>query len=271
MKKILCLIIIVLVTMTMNAQVDFNLQVMEKKDYYVAEIGVTSGVAPFLYHVNGIPASSTLTLQYGETYIISVKDAQNSKKFDTIMVDDPHLSWEISYFGYGVCTGVMEGFLEVGVAVKIYDYDDRDNFSFHWYDLATGLEVDCQSYYEGYVDSLHAYVKTYLEVYDPSFNEDYAIHIRDIVHDMDTVVFINVTGNLLMGVRQWERKTISVYPNPTVSLLNFSDVVSDVRLFSSDGKLLRRYSDVTSIDLAGFPAGIYMISLDGVTKKIIKK
>ena len=270
MKKVIILIVVVLASMNLRAQVNFDFQIMEKKNYYVAEIEVTSGSAPFLYYVDDMLVSSTLNLEYGEIYVVTVKDAQNSKKIDTIMVQDPHLSWELSYFDYGVCTG-MSGFLEVGVAVKIYDYDDRDNFLFHWYDLSTGLEVPCQSYYEGYVDSLHAYLKTYLEVYDPSFNENYAIHIRDTVHDMDTVVFINVTGNLLMGVQEWERKILNVYPNPTVSILNFSEVVADVRLFSGDGRLLRTYSGVTSIDLTGFPAGVYVVSLDGITKKIIKK
>ena len=67
-----------------------------------------------------------------------------------------------------------------------------------------------------------------------------------------------------------------VYPNPTMGVLNFSEELSNVRVFDVTGRMVYAVSDVVrSVDLSEIVDGVYFLvaEKDGeqVSTKIVKK
>jgi len=56
-------------------------------------------------------------------------------------------------------------------------------------------------------------------------------------------------------------KSISVYPNPTTSLLNFTSEVSKASLYSLQGQLFLENNKVSKLDLSSLGKGFYILSL----------
>lgn len=54
---------------------------------------------------------------------------------------------------------------------------------------------------------------------------------------------------------------ISVYPNPTHSVINFSEAIESVNLFDIQGKLLHSANNINQIDLSYFNSGVYFLNL----------
>ena len=63
-----------------------------------------------------------------------------------------------------------------------------------------------------------------------------------------------------------------VYPNPTVGVLNFSDELSNVRVFDVTGRVVYSVSDVvTSIDLSKIVAGTYFLVAEKAGEQVSTK
>ena len=67
-----------------------------------------------------------------------------------------------------------------------------------------------------------------------------------------------------------------VYPNPTAGVLNFSDELSNVRVFDVTGRMVYSVSDVvTSVDLSKIAAGTYFLVAEKegeqVSTKVVMK
>ncbi len=81
-----------------------------------------------------------------------------------------------------------------------------------------------------------------------------------------------------LGTSEISKSNLSIYPNPTSDFLSIvtEKKVSDVRIFSTDGKLVKTIvKDFSKIDVRNLNAGVYLVSVkaDGSLKtfKIIKK
>ena len=63
-----------------------------------------------------------------------------------------------------------------------------------------------------------------------------------------------------------------MYPNPVESTLFFSNDVNVVQIFDITGKLvIFENNNINSIDVSRLDKGIYLIEIDGVKTKFVKK
>lgn len=74
--------------------------------------------------------------------------------------------------------------------------------------------------------------------------------------------------------------TLQLEPNPVAGLLTltlpYPDRRQDIRIWSADGRLVwgkttDEYSTELSIDARNWPAGVYVVSVDGLCRKVIKR
>ena len=80
------------------------------------------------------------------------------------------------------------------------------------------------------------------------------------------------------GIEEIEVSSILCYPNPSSGIINITGLsqASEVKLYSSQGKLLKSLNQVEStIDISDLPAGIYILNLTSgnkvLQKRIIKR
>ena len=270
--------------------VDFTVNKALKKDYFKVQISITSGVAPFDITFNGRHLDQySLFAQYGVNNILTIRDANNNTKTDTIYEADPHFSWGIGYFEYNF-TDDMSGISirKTGISVRC-SFRDRYNFDIKWYRTSDYTQIGRVVDYEPVPDSIWTYLRYQV---DQAPIGTYAVLIRDTVHDMDTLVFVEITNpsdttttdTTTTDTTQHLNVTLTqivddveFYPNPTSDFCNTSEMLREVCIFSSKGDLVRVYKNTNRISLAGLSAGSYLIrytTLDGKTtnsKKIIKK
>jgi hypothetical protein len=75
------------------------------------------------------------------------------------------------------------------------------------------------------------------------------------------------------GILENAISTVKIYPNPTsdfVYIKTDNGTIPEVKLYSTDGRLLRQMRN-TEVDLSGYAAGVYFLSIDGERVKIWKK
>lgn len=70
--------------------------------------------------------------------------------------------------------------------------------------------------------------------------------------------------------------TTAIFPNPVKDILNFRLELKDIKVYSQEGKLVKKYDSAISIDISEFSNGIYSIQAstsDGkkINNKIIKE
>lgn len=292
MKKQILLISMMLTIVGVMAQgVNFHVRKDFKKNYYKVVIdNITAGTAPFDITFNGyhVPLDSMFA-QYGVNNILTIRDANNNTKTDTIYEADPHFSWGIGYFEYNF-TDDMSGISirKTGISVRC-SFRDRYNFEIKWYRTSDYAQIGFAVDYEPVPDSIWTCLVYQV---DQAPIGIYAVSIRDTVHYMDTLVFVEITSSvdttttdttttdttqhLKININE-KVDGVEFYPNPTNDFCNTSEMLREVCIFSSKGDLVRVYKNTNRISLAGLSAGSYLIrytTLDGKTtnsKKIIKK
>ena len=80
-----------------------------------------------------------------------------------------------------------------------------------------------------------------------------------------TVIFLGLEENILLAGNR-------VYPNPVESTLFFTNDANIVQVFDITGKLvISEYNNITSMDVSSLDKGIYLIEMDGVKTKFVKK
>ncbi|MBQ6684187.1 MAG: T9SS type A sorting domain-containing protein [Bacteroidales bacterium] len=291
MKKQILLISMMLAIAGVYAQgVDFTVNKALKKDYFKVQISITSGVAPFDITFNGRHLDQySLFAQYDVPNIITITDANNNTKTDTIFETDPHFSWGIGYFS-SEFTGAVSGasYKKTGISIRC-SFRDRYNFEIKWYRTSDYAQIGFAVDYEPVPDSIWTCLVYQV---DQAPIGIYAVSIRDTVHYMDTLVFVEITSSvdttttdttttdttqhLKININE-KVDGVEFYPNPTNDFCNTSEMLREVCIFSSKGDLVRVYKNTNRISLAGLSAGSYLIrytTLDGKTtnsKKIIKK
>ena len=137
---------------------------------------------------------------------------------------------------FSIVTSSSEGAINATAAVVTIDYKD-------------GQQVTAQA--DKLVPASLAIVKKSYETYIVNFAPNTAV---DVVYDSDLLV----------------------YPNPTMGVLNFSEELSNVRVFDVTGRMVYAVSDVVrSVDLNEIVGGVYFLvaEKDGeqVSTKIVKK
>lgn len=77
----------------------------------------------------------------------------------------------------------------------------------------------------------------------------------------------------LSGVEGIDRSAVSIRNNGSMLYLSNLPVGSDIEVYSTDGKLLEsvRATGNHTIEIAGLPSGIYIVSVNGVSTKITKQ
>ena len=291
MKKLILFISMMLTIVGVNAQgIDFTVNKDLKKAYYMARINITSGTAPFDIVLNGRHLDQyNLYCQYDVPNIITITDANNNTKTDTIYEANPHFSWGTGYFEYEYYDD-MSGISirKTGVSIRC-PFRDRYNFEIKWYRTSDYAQIGFAVDYEPVPDSIWTCLVYQV---DQAPIGIYAVSIRDTVHDMDTLVFVEITSSvdttttdttttdttqhLKININE-KVDGVEFYPNPTTDICNISEVLREVCIFSNKGDLVRVYKNTNRINLSGLPAGSYLIrytTLNGKTtntKKIIKE
>jgi hypothetical protein len=76
---------------------------------------------------------------------------------------------------------------------------------------------------------------------------------------------INILENSLPNIK--------IYPNPASNIVYIqteNENIPELKLYSLDGKLLQQLLN-TEIDLSNYAEGVYLLSIDGQTVKIMKQ
>lgn len=64
-----------------------------------------------------------------------------------------------------------------------------------------------------------------------------------------------------LGINDVEQNAITIYPNPTKDVVNFSQTVDLVRVYDLSGKLQREAQQVKNMNLSALPKGMYIIQV----------
>jgi len=106
--------------------------------------------------------------------------------------------------------------------------------------------------------------------------------ITSFGQDMSGQLYVVGSGKIFkilgetMGVSDSNRTEISVYPNPTTDFLNISSnkPIQEISLYSMEGKLLEKHTNIQKLDLSKYPKGVYILTIQSgklqKTQKIIK-
>ena len=301
MKKIILFIAMMLAIVGVYAQgVNFCTRNDLKQKYYKVVIdSITSGTAPFDITFNGyhVPVDSMFA-GYNVNNILTVRDANNNEKSDTIYEANPHFVWNIGYH-FSQFTNPMEGisFNRTGISIRC-SFRDRYNFDINWYNVSNYTQIGYSTFYEPVPDSIWTCLEYRL---DEAPIGIYAVRVRDTVHDMDTVVFVEITDpnatdttttdttttdttitdttsvdttttdTTILSLNSCDSIDNEIYPNPTKRFVNFTRPVEYVELLSAEGKLLMKMQGkVQHIDLSTLPSGTYFIRVGNTVKKILK-
>lgn len=77
-------------------------------------------------------------------------------------------------------------------------------------------------------------------------------------------------GGVITGVEEKSTDEISIYPNPSNGLIRVDGYKGNITVYSSFGSEVYRGAS-GAIDLSGLKGGIYFVSAEGISKKIIIK
>ena len=68
-----------------------------------------------------------------------------------------------------------------------------------------------------------------------------------------------------------ENVPLTIYPNPTSGLVNINTEVGHLQLFNFAGQLILEKKNISQFDLSVYPSGLYLVRLDEMTKKVVKR
>lgn len=86
----------------------------------------------------------------------------------------------------------------------------------------------------------------------------------------DATASFNTNCGTVLNASEAERRSNRIYPNPTKSIINFSEI-SSVNLYSTTGQKLNNWNNVKSIDLTKYAEGTYIIIFKNGDGKEIQK
>jgi hypothetical protein len=83
-----------------------------------------------------------------------------------------------------------------------------------------------------------------------------------------------VTQSVVTGNKQEEeviKPSFKVWPNPTTGQIFFNKEASMAQVMDVAGSVLLSDKDITSLDISGLNAGVYLLTLENEVIKIIKR
>ncbi len=157
-------------------------------------------------------------------------------------------------------------------------YFDETQSVFYLYEGATSL-IDCNFSENNDFDTQYInnfYLNTYPGPYHYVYNSSGGNETLTVTNSNDDIA---VYGTAVLSVADAKESKPLLYPNPVSSILNITDTnnsIDKVTLYNLQGKLLNEWNtEIKSIDMSKFPAGLYFIKLvtkaGVVSKKIIKQ
>ena len=91
-------------------------------------------------------------------------------------------------------------------------------------------------------------------------------------------VCVNITYNALVldteeiASDSDSNSNLKIYPNPALTLLHFENAPSkEVKLFDSLGKVILSNPTVNTINVSGFPSGVYFLKVGEQVSRFIKE
>ena len=146
-------------------------------------------------------------------------------------------------------------------------YVDYDGFNYH--SILVGLMAETG----------HGFVKI-----DDGFTTDLTnTALNYVTGNEEKIVIVGDNGKVFLGIKpslgKEENKTIidlQIYPNPVSSYIEIraNKEMGIIKLFDLSGKNLQNFackSQRTKIDVSNLSKGIYIVQVDGISKKIIKQ
>jgi len=87
---------------------------------------------------------------------------------------------------------------------------------------------------------------------------------------------LTVNGESVLGLQNYVSKSISIYPNPVIDVINISGVdnIHSIKVYSILGILEKEVFNTNQIDISELPSGIHLMKVDNGTiflKKIMKQ
>lgn len=102
----------------------------------------------------------------------------------------------------------------------------------------------------------------------------------NVAYDLDTdkTTVTSTAEEIPLGVKDFATLDFSLYPNPTADFINIKSktTISNVKVYSTLGRLVKDVNDETRIDISDLSAGYYIVKIkDGLgnlgVKKLIKQ
>ena len=193
MKKIIFLVAMMLAIAGVYAQsvdtIDATYSSDLKKDYFMVRLTFTHGTAPFDITLNNHHVDQYhLICSYDTNNVIIITDANNTSKTINIYEPNPHFMWKIGYHD-SEYTDLLYGILykKRGFTIGYYNFNDRYNYDIEWYRVSDHVQIGFGINYESISDSIWTYIQYRADQVPVGI---YSVKIRDKVHDMDTIVFV---------------------------------------------------------------------------------
>jgi hypothetical protein len=83
-------------------------------------------------------------------------------------------------------------------------------------------------------------------------------------------VYSNIRSAGPTGIATIDDVSLLIYPNPTSGILYFSDKLDCVTISDISGQIISSYKNITQADISGLSSGLYFVTMDGKTKRVVK-
>jgi len=187
----------------------------------------------------------------------------------TLHVDDTVFTYVES--NYILC-GVVDTIYSDSIRLKYVLY--KDHFSSIWYVNSTEGEYDWTSKTHIYNPYNYEFVISYPEFTFPIDNteSDIFLHVNGTTEDFYIHLTFNHTATTGINdlFTETDKNDITLYPNPVVNTLSISGNFEQATIFDMSGKMVLSTTE-SNINMSEFKNGVYIVNVDGVSKRIIKQ
>jgi hypothetical protein len=206
--------------------------------------------------------------------MLMVSNLVNAQDIDTTFYDADTLSEGHMLFSFDGSDFTIQGFVarNTGDSINVEYVVYRDNldvikYNGVYYNRTSKELLNSAEYDYAYKYTFH---------YDPDFNLPIDGSTSDkyirLYNNIDEYFVINLTfvHSQTTGIINdftEDKNEISLYPNPVVNTLNISGEFERAVVFDMSGKMLIE-TESSSIDMSEFKNGVYIVNVDGVSRKV---